>query len=129
MWPEACSPASVFTSIGKKVITTTTAALDCQSKPNQITMIGAMPMIGSAETRLPIGSRRVGQELEAIRQDGDHETRAGADDEAGQHRLQDRLVEIGRKDGQRSRDARADRRGRRQQHEGYAAAAGRPPPR
>ena len=25
-WPEACSPASVFTSIGKKVITATTAA-------------------------------------------------------------------------------------------------------
>ena len=47
----------VFTSIGKKVITTTTAAFDCQSKPNHITMIGATPTIGSAETRLPIGSR------------------------------------------------------------------------
>ena len=35
---------------------TTTAALLCQSKPNHITMIGAMPMIGSAETKLPIGS-------------------------------------------------------------------------
>ena len=45
----------MFTSIGKKVITTTTAAFDCQSKPNHITMIGAMPTIGSAETRLPIG--------------------------------------------------------------------------
>ena len=46
----------MFTSIGKKVITTTTAAFDCQSKPNHITMIGAMPMIGSAETKLPSGS-------------------------------------------------------------------------
>ena len=46
----------VFTSIGKKVMTMTTAAFDCQSKPNHMTMIGAMPMIGSALTRLPIGS-------------------------------------------------------------------------
>ena len=57
MCPEAASPATVFTSIGKKVMTTTTAAFDCQSKPNHMTMIGATPMIGSAETMLPIGSR------------------------------------------------------------------------
>ena len=54
----------VFTSIGKKVITATTAALDGQSKPNHITMIGAMPTIGMALTRLPSGSsprlRKVG---------------------------------------------------------------------
>ena len=55
MWPDSPSPASVFTSIGKKVITTTTATFDCQSKPNHITMIGAMPTIGSAATRLPSG--------------------------------------------------------------------------
>src|ERR1700730_17046114 len=41
--------------MGKKVITTTTAAFDGQSKPNHITMIGAMPMIGSAETKSAIG--------------------------------------------------------------------------
>src|SRR6476661_4549695 len=35
---------------------TTTATLDCQSNPNHITMIGATPMIGSAETTLPSGS-------------------------------------------------------------------------
>ena len=35
----------------------TTAAFEGQSKPNHITMIGATPMIGSAETKLPIGSR------------------------------------------------------------------------
>ena len=45
----------MLTSIGKKVITTTTAALEGQSKPNHITMMGAMPMIGRADTRLPIG--------------------------------------------------------------------------
>ena len=56
MWPEAARPATVFTSIGKKVMMVTTAAFDCQSKPNHITMIGATPMIGSAETMLPIGS-------------------------------------------------------------------------
>ena len=54
--PAAARPATVFTSIGKKVMMTTTAALDCQSKPNHITMIGATPTIGSAETRLPSGS-------------------------------------------------------------------------
>jgi len=47
----------VFTSAGKKVITMTTATLDCQSKPNHMTMIGAMPMIGKADTTLPIGKR------------------------------------------------------------------------
>ena len=52
MWPEAASPATVFTSIGKKVMMTTTAAFECQSKPNHMTMIGATPMIGSAETMI-----------------------------------------------------------------------------
>ena len=46
----------MLTSIGKNTISTTTAAFDCQSKPNHITMIGAMPMIGSAATKLPTGS-------------------------------------------------------------------------
>ena len=36
-------------------MTTTMAAFDCQSNPNHITRIGAMPMIGSAEMKLPIG--------------------------------------------------------------------------
>ncbi len=45
-----------MTSIGKKVMTATTAAFEGQSKPNHITMIGAMPTIGSAEMKLPIGS-------------------------------------------------------------------------
>ena len=47
----------VFTSIGKKVMITTTAAFDGQSKPNHITMMGAMPTIGSALTRLPTGAQ------------------------------------------------------------------------
>src|ERR1700759_1993140 len=46
-----------FTSIGKKVTSTTTAALEGQSKPNHITMIGATPTSGSAEKKLPSGSR------------------------------------------------------------------------
>ncbi len=53
--PGLASPVTVFTSIGKKVMMATTAAFDCQSKPNHITMIGATPMIGSADTMLPIG--------------------------------------------------------------------------
>ena len=42
MAPAAARPALAFTSMGKNVITTTTAALDGQSKPNHITMIGAI---------------------------------------------------------------------------------------
>ncbi|MCY1542054.1 hypothetical protein D9M68_777780 [compost metagenome] len=53
----ALRPATVLTSMGKKVIATTTAALDCQSKPNHITMIGAMPIMGKADMKLPIGNR------------------------------------------------------------------------
>ena len=42
--------------MGKKVTTTITAALDCQSNPNHITMIGAMPTMGMALSRLHSGS-------------------------------------------------------------------------
>ena len=47
----------MLTSIGKNVTTTITAAFDCQSKPNHMTMIGAMPTIGIALSRLVSGSR------------------------------------------------------------------------
>ena len=47
----------MFTSIGKKVTSATTAAFDGQSKPNHITMIGASPTSGSAEKKLPSGNR------------------------------------------------------------------------
>src|SRR6266481_2442767 len=57
MCPDADNPASVFTSIGKNVTSATTAAVDGQSKPNHITMIGATPTSGSAEKKLPRGSR------------------------------------------------------------------------
>src|ERR1019366_3497463 len=50
-------PAMVLISIGKNVITTMTAALEGQSKPNHITMMGATPTTGTALTKLPSGSR------------------------------------------------------------------------
>ena len=93
--PEAASPATVFTSIGKKVMTTTTAAFDCQSKPNHMTMIGATPTIGSAETRLPIGSSPRCRNGDAVGEDRDEEAGAAADDVAGEHRLEEGLPEIG----------------------------------
>ena len=65
----------MFTSIGKKVMMTTTAAFDCQSKPNHITMIGATPMIGSAETMLPIGSSPRRRNGDAVGEDRDDEAR------------------------------------------------------
>jgi hypothetical protein len=51
------SPARVLTSIGNTVIKTTTAAFDGQPKPNHMTMIGAMPMIGIALMSWPTGVR------------------------------------------------------------------------
>ena len=51
------NPATVLMSIGKKTMTTTTAALECQSNPNHITKIGAVPMIGSAARKFPTGSK------------------------------------------------------------------------
>ena len=57
MWPAALRPASVLTSIGKKVISTITAAFDCQSKPNHMTAIGATPTIGNADTTLQAADR------------------------------------------------------------------------
>ena len=50
-------PVTVLTSIGKKVIITTTAAFECQSKPNHIIIIGAIPTIGIAEIKFPIGNK------------------------------------------------------------------------
>ena len=38
-------------------MTATTAALEGQSNPNHITMMGAMPTMGRADTRVPSGSR------------------------------------------------------------------------
>ena len=52
--------------MGKKVITTITAAFDCQSKPNHMTMIGAMPTIGMALIRLPSGSKPALEEGRAV---------------------------------------------------------------
>jgi len=52
----APSPSTVFTSTGKNTIATTTAAFDCQSKPNHMTRIGAVPTIGRAAMKLPTGN-------------------------------------------------------------------------
>ena len=84
----------MFTSIGKKDITATTAAFDGQSKPNHITMIGAMPTIGSAETKLPSGSSPRPRKVEAVGDDGDDEAGAAADDVAGEHAAHEGLHEI-----------------------------------
>ena len=103
----------MFTSIGKKVITTTTAAFDCQSKPNHITMIGATPTIGSAETRLPIGKRPRCRNCERSIRIATMKPAQRADDVAREHAL-DRLPEIGGERGYGGDEARRDRRGRRQ---------------
>jgi hypothetical protein len=83
----------VLTSIGKKVITTTTAALDCQSKPNHMTMIGATPTIGSAD-QIADRDDALAQERAAVDQDRGDETDAAAHHVTGDHRLEIGLLEI-----------------------------------
>ena len=106
-------------------MTTTTAAFDCQSKPNHITMIGAMPTIGSAETKLPSGSRpRAGTATRSIR----IATRKPAPQPigvAGEHRLEEGL------DGSRRRAsaASATKRARDARSAAAGAPRGTPKPR
>ena len=57
-------------------------------------MIGAMPTIGSAETKLPSGSRPRFEKIEPMGKDGDQETRAAADSIARQHAAHEGLNEI-----------------------------------
>lgn len=81
-------PCTVFTSMGKKVMMTTTATFDCQSKPNHMTMIGATPTIGSAETEIADRQQALLQEGRAVDEDGDDEAEAAAGDITGDHRLE-----------------------------------------
>ena len=108
--------------MGKKVIATTTAAFECQSKPNHITMIGAMPMIGSAEAKSAIG--RMPRRRNGLRSQisATANPASAADGPARQRRLQDGLDEIREQDRARGRELGEDRRGRRHQHERNAAA-------
>ena len=86
-------------------------------------MIGATPMIGSADTMLPIGSRPRRRNRKRSARMATAKPDAAAHAVAGEHRLEDRLVDIGGEDRQRVGDARADGRWRRQQDEGHAGAA------
>ncbi len=95
MWPAADRPAMAFTSIGKKVTRATTAAFDGQSKPNHITMIGAMPTSGSAEKKLPSGKQAAAEKFEAMREDRDQKPGAAADRVADQDAANEGLDEIG----------------------------------
>ena len=63
------------------------------------------------------------QEADAVDQDRDEEAGAGADDEAGNHRLQEGLAEVRPKRRQRTDELRPDRRGRRQEDGRHAHAA------
>jgi hypothetical protein len=95
MRSAAARPVTVFTSIGKNVMMMTTAALDGQSKPNHITMIGATPMIGKRRHQVADGQQPAAQERHAVDQNGDQEGRSAADGVADQHGLEEGLLEIG----------------------------------
>ena len=102
-------------------MTTITAAFDCQSKPNHMTMIGAMPTIGMALTRLPSGSSprcRKGERSIATAQ----ESGAAADDVAGDDRPEEGLLEIRRQRRRCWRQRMPDHAGRRQQDARHAEA-------
>ena len=75
-------------------MTTITAAFDSQPNPNHITMIGAMPTIGTALTMLPRGSSPRCRNGTRSVSDGDDEPQAAAHGEAGEHRFQEGLLEI-----------------------------------
>ena len=114
----------MFTSIGKKVITTTTAAFDGQSKPNHITMMGAMPTIGRAAARLPSGRR-------PRRRNGTASARIATRKPAAQPRAQPistacRKVwtKSAHRIGSEAAKRGADRRGARHQHGRHAEADG-----
>ena len=108
-----------LTSIGKNVITTTTAAFDGQSKPNHITMIGATPTIGSAETKLPSGSSPRCRNGERSMRIATSSPAPEPIDVAGQHAA-DRLPEVGRQRRHRRNEPQPDRRGRRQDDRRHA---------
>ena len=72
----------MFTSIGKNTISTTTAALEGQPKPNHITMIGAMPTMGSAAMKLPTGRSRAAARRSGPRGTATSEPGGDADREA-----------------------------------------------
>jgi hypothetical protein len=127
---DAFSPCTQLTSIGKKTIATTTAAFDCQPKPNHITRIGAVPTMGRAAMKLPTGSRplcRKGERSMAMA------VRNAAPQPmiARQRALHEGLHEIGPEDVERAREFGRDGRGRGQDHarhvEGRAPALPRPP--
>ena len=61
-----------------------------------------MPTIGSAETKLPIGSRPRFRNGDAVDEDGDEEAGAAADGVAGEHRLEEGLAEVGPQRRQRA---------------------------
>ena len=98
---------------------TTTAAFDCQSKPNHITMIGATPTIGSAETRLPSGSSPRCRKGERSIRIATMRPERAADQIARKHAAR-RLHEIGGQRRHGGREPPPDRRGRRQDDRGHA---------
>ena len=85
---RACSRAS-----GKKVTTTITAAFDCQSNPNHITMIGAMPTMGMALSRLPQRQQPALEERDPVDRTAIRKPQP-TPGEAGEHRLEKGLAEI-----------------------------------
>ncbi|OLS52565.1 hypothetical protein BV392_11515 [Rhodovulum sulfidophilum] len=76
MGSAAASSCGLFTITEKKTMSTT-AASDCQSKPNHITRIGAVPTMGR---RYQIANRHVLplQEGRAVDGDGRQHSRAAA---------------------------------------------------
>ncbi len=95
---------------------TITAVFDSQPKPNHITMMGAMPMIGTALTILPNGRRPRCRNGIAVDDERGGETQQIADGEPGDHGLQERLPEIVDEGRQLAPDGVPDLAWRRQQH-------------
>ena len=124
MRSAALRPASAFTSMGKKIMRTITAVFDSQPKPNHMTMIGAMPMIGTALAKLPERQQAALQERHAVDEQRGREARgrlpmtkpastafrkvcAKSSPRIGASRFE-RLDDLGRRRQQDARDGEAD---------------------
>ena len=84
----------VLTSMGKKVMTTITAAFDSQPNPNHMTMIGRDADDRHGADQIAERQQAALQEGHAVDGERRRETQAAADEEAGDHRFQEGLLEI-----------------------------------
>ncbi len=92
MRSAAFSPATAFTSIGKKIMKTMTAVFDSQPNPNHMTMMGATRDDRHGADHVAERQQAALQERHAVDHQRGAEPEQVAEEESGQHRLQEGLA-------------------------------------